>query len=124
EAQQEQKRACDLDPLNVEACMGRAVTLYFQHEYDAAIRVGQEMLALNPNSQHLADNLLRPLVITGRVREILALMQRFWKEEPYHSYALSMKAFAAGDQAAARQEAKKALERDKDIDRRAQLYAV
>lgn len=124
EAQQEQKKAFDLDPLNAEGHMALAITLYFQHQYEAAIRVGQEALALNPNSQHQADNLLRPLVITGRVQEISALMQRFWKEEPYHSYALSMKAFAAGDQATARQEAKKALERDKDIDRRAQLYAV
>lgn len=124
EAQQEQRKAFDLDPLNAEAHMGLAVTLYFQHEYEAAIQVGQETLALNPNSQHLADNLLRPLIITGRVEEISALMQRFWKEEPNHCFALAMKALAAGDQATARQEAKKALERDKDIIHRALLYAV
>ena len=104
--------------------MGLATTLYFQHEYEAAIRVGQDALALNPNSQHQADNLLRPLVITGRVEEISALMQRFWKEEPDHSFALTMKALAAGDKATARQEAKKALEREKDIVDRALLYAV
>ena len=124
EAQQEQKKAFDLDPLNAEAHMGLAVTLYFQHQYEAAIRVGQETLALNPHSQHLADNLLRPLVITGRVNEISALMQRFWKEEPDHSFALSMRALAAGDQATARQEARRGLERDKDIVHRALLYAV
>ncbi len=124
EAQGEQRKAFDLDPLNAEARMGLAVTLYFQHEYHAAIRVGQETLALNPKSQHLADNLLRPLVITGRVEEISALMQRFWKEEPDHSFALSMRALAAGDKTTARQQAKKALERDKDIIHRALLYAV
>jgi hypothetical protein len=86
--------------------------------------VGQETLALNPNLQHVADNLLRPLVITGRMDEISALMQRFWKEEPDHSFALSMRALAAGEQATARQEAKRALERDKDIVHRALLYAV
>lgn len=124
EAREEQKKAFELDPLNAEVRSGLAITLYFQHRYDEAVRVGQETLAMNPDSQHLADNLLRPLVITGRVQEISALMQRFWKEEPYHSYALSMKALAAGDQATARKEAKTALDRDTDIDRRAQLYAA
>ena len=124
EAEQEQKKAFDLDPLNAEDHMGLATTLYFQHQYDAAIRVGQETLALNPNWQHLADNLLRPLVITARVQEIATLMQRYWKEEPDHSFALTMKALAAGDQTTARHEAKRALERNKDIVQRALLYAV
>ncbi len=124
EAQQQQKKTIDLDPLNGEARVSLVDTLYFQHQYDAAIRVGQQALALNPNSQHLADNLLRPLVITRRVQEISALMERFWKQEPNHSYALTMKAFADGDNATARKDAKQALERDEDIDRRAQLYGV
>jgi tetratricopeptide (TPR) repeat protein len=124
EAQQEQKKAIELDPLNAESRVGLSLTLYFQHQYEAAIRVGKEALALNPSLQHVADNLLRPLVITGRVEEISALMQRFWKEEPDHSFALCMKALAAGDQITARQEAKRALERDKDFVHRALLYAV
>lgn len=124
EAQQEQKKAIELDPLNAQPRVGLTCTLYFQHQYEAAIRVGKEALALNPNLQHVADNLLRPLVITGRVEEISALMQRFWKDEPNHSFALSMKALAAGDQTSARQEAKRALERDKDFVHRALLYAV
>ncbi|HZQ53981.1 MAG TPA: hypothetical protein VFB14_17395 [Bryobacteraceae bacterium] len=124
EAQQEQKKAIELDPLNAEWRVGLSLTLYFQHQYEAAIRVGKEALVLNPSLQHVADNLLRPLVITGRVEEISALMQRFWKEEPDHSFALCMKAFAAGDQTTARQEAKRALQRDKDFVHRALLYAV
>ena len=124
EAQQEQKKAIELDPLNAESRVGLSLTLYFQHQYEAAIQVGKEALALNPNLQHVADNLLRPLVITRRVEDISALMQRFWKEEPDHSFALCMKALAAGDQTTARQEAKMVLQRDKDFVHRALLYAV
>lgn len=124
EAQQEETKAIELDPLNPEWRVGLTDTLYFQHQYEAAIRVGKEALALNPNLQHVADNLLRPLVIAGRVEQISALMQRFWKEEPDRSFAQSMKALAAGDQTTARQAAKRALERDKDFVHRALLYAV
>jgi Tfp pilus assembly protein PilF len=101
EARQEQQKSIELDPLNGESRVALTNTLYFQHQYGAAIRVGKEALALNPNVQHVADNLLRPLVITGRVDEISALMQRFWKDEPDHSFALAMRALAAGDQTTA-----------------------
>jgi len=124
EAQQEWKKAIDLDPLNGAARVSLGDDLYFQHQYEAAIRVGYETLALKPNDQGAADNLLEPLVISGRVEEISELMQRFWKEEPGHSFALSMRALAAGDKATARYEAQRALGRDQDIVHRALLYSV
>jgi tetratricopeptide (TPR) repeat protein len=124
EAQKEQEKSIELDPLNADSRIGLANTLYFRHQYEAAIRTGQGALALNPHVQEVARNLLRPLVITGRVEEISVLLQRFWKEEPDRSFALSMKAWAAGDRAAARRYAQIALKTDKDLDHRALLYAA
>lgn len=124
EAEQEQKRAIELDPLNADSRVGLANTLYFQHQYEAAVRAGMEALHLSPNSEHVARNLLRPLVMTGRAGDITRLMQRFWVGEPDHSFVLTMKLQATGDKAAARVQARRTLEREKNLVHRALLYAV
>lgn len=124
EAQNHLEKAVELDPLNATPHLSLALTLYFRHRYKDAIRIGEEALALNPTSQAIASNLLRPLVIAGRIDRISELMDRFWRTDPLRSYVLAMRAYAAGDLTTARRYAHIALKADKDQDDRTNLYAV
>jgi TolB-like protein/Flp pilus assembly protein TadD len=109
DAQRQEMKAVELDPLNAIGRAQLAYTLYFRHQYEAAIRVAEEALALSPNSESAAACLMRPLIITKRVERVKALAERFWSTGRLRLFIAAVKAYSAGDLANAQRNARIAL---------------
>lgn len=124
DAQRQMAKAVELDPMNAVTHIQRAYTLYLGHQYEAAIRAGEKAISLSPNSDVIATILLRFLVLAGRPDSITALMDRYWKTEPMHSYAVVMEAYAKGDFASARRYARTVLRNPKCPDCQCDLSTI
>jgi TolB-like protein/Flp pilus assembly protein TadD len=109
DAQREQMKALELDPMNAIPRAQLSLTLYFRHQYESAIRVAEEALALSPNSESTAECLMRPLVITRRIDRVTALTERYWRTGRMRLFIAAVRAYSAGDLATAQRDARIAL---------------
>jgi serine/threonine-protein kinase len=77
EALAENRRAQDLDPLRISLKSGKAIILYFGHQYDEAIQVFQSVITLQPDYAAAHLILGDTYAAKGRYEEAIAEYQKY-----------------------------------------------
>lgn len=98
-------KAVALDPQNVRALQAQMFALFFSGDTDAAIRVGRQALAVNPNDTELRGEVGYRLALAGSWEEGCDLVARARGVSPgpagYYESALALCAYQRGDLEAA-----------------------
>lgn len=76
------KRATGLDPLNIRGRQAEMLALYFNNEIDAALQVGKQALASNPNDTELMSNYGERLSLSGQWNEGCSLLTEAQQRNP------------------------------------------
>jgi TolB-like protein len=95
------RRAVGLDPLNIRGRQAEMFALYYRKEIDAALSVGKEALAMNPNDTELLGEYGDRLAMSGNWREGCALIGQARQRNPssvgYYDIDLAMCSYFLGD---------------------------
>ena len=99
------RRAVELDPFNVRGLQALMFALYFNNEMDAAMKVGAQAYALNPNDTELMGEYGYRLAMSGRWDQGCPLVEDARARNPgplpYYEVALALCSYIAGDNRAA-----------------------
>jgi TolB-like protein len=99
------RRAVQLDPFNVRGLQAEMFALYFNGDVDAALKVGAEALAINPNDTELAGEYGYRLALSGQWERGCPLVRTARERNPgplaYYESALALCAYMQGDFASA-----------------------
>jgi TolB-like protein len=76
------RRAVDLDPRNIRGLHAKMLALYFNNEIDAALAVGKQGLAINPNDIDLIGEYGSRLALSGNWQEGCALTAQSRQRNP------------------------------------------
>ena len=106
------RRAVDLDPANVRGLQAEMFALTFAGEFDAALEIGAQAMAINPNDTELMGEYGYRLALSGRWDEGCALVEEARTRNPvalvYYESALALCAYTRGDLDAAQMWIRKA----------------
>ncbi|WP_244620030.1 hypothetical protein [Mesorhizobium sp. NFR06] len=95
------RRAVGLDPLNIRGRQAEMFALYYRKEIDAALSVGKEALAVNPNDTELLGEYGDRLAMSGNWHEGCALIGQARQRNPssvgYYDIDLAMCSYFLGD---------------------------
>lgn len=95
------RRAVELDPQNVRGLQAEMFALYFQKEIDAALKVGEQALAINPNDTELMGEYGFRLAMAGKWDRGCPLIAEVRERNPgplaYYEAALALCAYFGGD---------------------------
>jgi TolB-like protein len=95
------RRAVELDPENVRARQAEMFSLYFNKEIDAALKVGEQALATNPNDTELMGEYGYRRALSGDWDRGCPLVERAHERNPgpagYYESALALCAYMRGD---------------------------
>ncbi len=94
-------RAVELDPANVRGLEALMLGLYFNQDFDAALKVGEQAMALNPNDTELMGEYGFRLALSGDWERgcplIAEVRSRNFGPLGYYEAALSLCAYFRGD---------------------------
>ena len=76
------RRAVELDPLNIRGLQAEMFALYFSKEIDAALRVGKQALAINPNDTEFMGEYGYRLALSGNWAEGCPLVAEARERNP------------------------------------------
>ena len=76
------RRAVDLDPRNIRGLHAQMLALYFNKEIDAALAVGKQAFAINPNDTELIGEYGSRLAVAGHWQEGCALSAEARQRKP------------------------------------------
>ena len=95
------RKAVQLDPLNVRALQALMSALYFSGDRAAALKVGKQALAVNPNDTELMGEYGYRLAMSGEWPEGCALLAQARERNPgplaYYEVALGLCGYYTGD---------------------------
>lgn len=95
------RRAVELDPLNIRGLQAEMFALYFKKEIDAALAVGKQAMAINPNDTELMGEYGYRLALSGNWDEGCPLVAEARERNPvpfaYYESALALCAYFQGD---------------------------
>lgn len=95
------RRAVELDPLNIRGLQARMFALYLSREIDAALKVGSQALAINPNDTELMGEYGYRLAVSGDWDKGCTLVARARERNPgplaYYETALALCSYFGGD---------------------------
>lgn len=95
------RRAVELDPQNVRGLQAEMFALYFQKQIDAALKVGEQALAINPNDTELMGEYGFRLAMAGHWDRGCPLVAQVRERNPgplaYYEAALALCAYYGGD---------------------------
>jgi TolB-like protein len=95
------RRAIELDPRNVRGLQAEMFSLYFNKEIEAALKVGEQALAMNPNDTELMGEYGYRLALSGDWDRGCSLVERAHDRNPdpaaYYQSALALCDYMRGD---------------------------
>ncbi len=95
------RRAVELDPLNIRGLQAQMFALYLSNEIDAALRVGSQALAINPNDTELMGEYGYRLALSGDWDGGCPLVAEARARNPgplaYYESALALCSYFGGD---------------------------
>jgi TolB-like protein len=95
------RRAVELDPDNVRALEAEMFSLYFHGDIEAALRVGEQALRVNPNDTELIGEYGYRLALSGNWERGCALMNEARERNPgplsYYESGLALCSYFRGD---------------------------
>ncbi|KRE05792.1 hypothetical protein ASE63_05570 [Bosea sp. Root381] len=95
------RRAVELDSENIRALQAQMFALYFHGEADAALKIGEQALSLNPNDTELVGEYGYRLALAGNWERGCALMSEARKRNPgplaYYESGLALCSYFKGD---------------------------
>lgn len=95
------RRAVELDPLNIRGLQAQMFALYFSNEIKAALSVGRQAMALNPNDTELVGEYGYRLALSGNWNAGCDLVTEARERNPgplaYYEAALALCSFFRGD---------------------------
>ncbi|MFI0844209.1 hypothetical protein [Mesorhizobium sp. IMUNJ 23232] len=99
------RRAVSLDPLNIRGLQAEMIALYLGGEIDAALAVGKQAMAINPNDTELVGEYGYRLALSGNWDEGCPLVAEVRERNPgplsYYESALALCSYFRGDNAQA-----------------------
>jgi TolB-like protein len=99
------RRAVGLDPLNIRGLQAEMLALYLSGEVDAALAVGKQAMAINPNDTELVGEYGYRLALSGNWDEGCPLVAEVRERNPgplsYYESALALCSYFRGDNAQA-----------------------
>jgi tetratricopeptide (TPR) repeat protein len=91
----------ELDPLNIRGLQAEMFALYFSNEIDAALTVGRQALAVNPNDTELMGEYGYRLALSGNWDDGCPLVAEARERNPgpfaYYESALALCSYFRGD---------------------------
>ena len=95
------RRAVELDPLNIRGLQAEMFALYFSKEIDAALTVGEQAMAINPNDTELIGEYGYRLALSGNWGDGCPLVAEARARNPgpfaYYESALALCSYFQGD---------------------------
>jgi len=95
------RRAVELDPENIRALQAHMFALYFHGEVEAALKIGEQALGLNPNDTELVGEYGYRLALAGNWPRGCALMNEARARNPgplaYYESGLALCSYFKGD---------------------------
>lgn len=95
------RRAVELDPENIRALQAHMFALYFHGEVEAALKIGEQALGLNPNDTELIGEYGYRLALAGNWPRGCALMKEARTRNPgplaYYESGLALCSYFEGD---------------------------
>jgi TolB-like protein len=95
------RRAVGLDPLNVRGLQAEMLALYLSGEIDAALAVGKQAMAINPNDTELIGEYGYRLALSGNWSDGCPLVAEARERNPgpltYYETALALCSYFSGD---------------------------
>jgi TolB-like protein len=95
------RRAVELDPLNIRGRQAQMLALYFNKEIDAALRVGNQALTINPNDTEFMGEYGERLALSGNWHDGCQLVAEARQRNPgssaYYEADLALCAYFSGD---------------------------
>jgi tetratricopeptide (TPR) repeat protein len=95
------RRAVELDPRNVRGLQAAMFSLYFNKEVEAALKIGEQALAMNPNDTELMGEYGYRLALSGDWDRGCPFVERAHDRNPdpaaYYESALALCAYMRGD---------------------------
>lgn len=95
------RRAVELDPGNIRALQAQMFALYFHGEVEAALKIGEQALGLNPNDTELVGEYGYRLALAGNWPRGCALMNEARERNPgplaYYESGLALCSYFKGD---------------------------
>jgi TolB-like protein len=95
------RRAVELDPRNVRGLQAVMFSLYFNKEVEAALKIGEQALAMNPNDTELMGEYGYRLALSGDWDRGCPFVERAHDRNPdpaaYYESALALCAYMRGD---------------------------
>jgi TolB-like protein/tetratricopeptide (TPR) repeat protein len=95
------RRAVSLDPNNTRAMQALMLSLFFNNEVDAALKVGEQAVALNPNDMELVGEYGMRLALSGEWSRGCGLIERALERVPaplgFHDLALAVCSYMQSD---------------------------
>ncbi|CCV14365.1 conserved hypothetical protein [Mesorhizobium sp. STM 4661] len=76
------RQATGLDPLNIRGRQAEMLALYFNREIEAALQVGKQALAINPNDTEFMSNYGERLSLSGKWTEGCSLIEEARQRNP------------------------------------------
>lgn len=99
------RRAVEIDPLNVRGRQAEMIALFLDGEVDAALAVGKQAMAINPNDTELLGEYGYRLALSGRWDDGCPLVTEARERNPgpfaYYESALALCSYFRGDNAEA-----------------------
>lgn len=95
------RRAVELDPLNTRGLQAQMLALYLSKEIDAALKVGKQALAINPNDTELMGEYGQRLALSGNWHDGCLLTKEARQRNPnsfaYYEVDLALCSYFSGD---------------------------
>jgi TolB-like protein len=95
------RRAIELDPQNVRAMQAEMLALYFNQDFQAALKVGEQAMAINPGDTELVGEYGYRLALSGNWDAGCPLVAKARELNPgpsaYYESALALCAYFGGD---------------------------
>lgn len=95
------RRAVGIDPLNIRGRQAEMLALYFNKEIDAALKVGQQTLTINPNDTEFMGEYGERLAVSGNWDDGCQLIAEARQRNPgssaYYEADLALCAYFSGD---------------------------
>lgn len=79
------RRAVEIDPVNIRDRQAEMLALYFNKEIDAALKVGKQTLAINPNDTEFMGEYGQRLALSGNWQDGCSLITEASKEPGFLS---------------------------------------
>ncbi|MBL8583814.1 MAG: hypothetical protein JNL61_16515 [Rhizobiaceae bacterium] len=95
------RRAVELDPENIRALQAEMFALFFHGDYEAALKVGDTALAINPNDTELLGEFGYRLALSGNWSRGCQMIEQARQRNPgplaYYESALALCSYFKGD---------------------------